>query len=61
MPAVNDYPTWLAIRDRVKEWIRQYESPVGLANHYHTPDVSPTWSSAMEKVNVIGAHMFFQD
>ena len=32
---------------------------VGLATHYHTVQVSPTWSRRMHKLAQIGAHIFY--
>ena len=34
--------------------------PVGLATHYHTDWVHPTWSSSLEKLTRVGTHLFFR-
>jgi Cell Wall Hydrolase len=34
--------------------------PVGLATHYHTDWVHPTWSSSLEKLARVGTHLFFR-
>lgn len=39
---------------------RVYE-PVGLATHYHTLAVRPDWSSSLQAVAVIGAHIFYRN
>ena len=33
---------------------------VGLATHYHTASVYPWWSSRLEKIARVGAHLFFR-
>lgn len=33
---------------------------VGNANHYHTTSVSPSWSSGVQAVAVVGKHKFFK-
>ena len=33
---------------------------VGLATHYHTPDVFPVWSSQLLKLSAAGGHLFFR-
>ena len=35
-------------------------APVGLATHYHTLQVHPTWSDSLVAVSTIGAHRFFR-
>ncbi|BAV65963.1 cell wall hydrolase [Sphingobium cloacae] len=35
--------------------------PVGLATHYHTLAVRPLWSSTLQPVAVIGAHIFYRN
>ncbi len=35
-------------------------APVGLATHYHTLAVRPDWSSRLDPVAVVGAHIFYQ-
>jgi len=35
--------------------------PVGLATHYHTLAVRPPWSSTLQAVAVIGAHIFYRN
>ncbi|WP_420145241.1 cell wall hydrolase [Sphingobium sp.] len=35
-------------------------APVGLATHYHTLAVRPDWSSSLQAVAVIGAHIFYR-
>ena len=35
-------------------------APVGLATHYHTLQVHPTWSNSLVAVSTIGAHRFFR-
>ncbi len=34
--------------------------PVGLATHYHTLAVRPSWSATLQPVAVIGAHIFYR-
>lgn len=36
-------------------------TPVGLATHYHTLAVRPEWSSSLQAVAVIGAHIFYRN
>ncbi|WP_445190634.1 cell wall hydrolase [Sphingobium sp. HWE2-09] len=36
-------------------------TPVGLATHYHTLAVRPDWSSSLQAVAVIGAHIFYRN
>ena len=36
------------------------ERSVGLATHYHTIAVHPAWDAEMNRVNTIGAHVFFR-
>jgi hypothetical protein len=36
-------------------------APVGLATHYHTLAVRPDWSSSLQAVAVIGAHIFYRN
>ncbi|MBA4090898.1 MAG: cell wall hydrolase [Sphingobium sp.] len=36
-------------------------APVGLATHYHTLAVRPLWSSSLQAVAVIGAHIFYRN
>ncbi|MCP1468574.1 hypothetical protein J3E64_000241 [Sphingobium sp. OAS761] len=36
-------------------------APVGLATHYHTLAVRPAWSSSLNPVAVIGAHIFYRN
>jgi hypothetical protein len=36
------------------------DADVGQATHYHADYVSPWWSSALQKVNQIGAHIFYR-
>jgi Cell Wall Hydrolase len=35
-------------------------APVGYATHYHANYVSPYWSSSLDKVQVVGAHIFYR-
>lgn len=35
-------------------------APVGMATHYHTLAVSPFWSSSLQPVAVVGAHIFYR-
>ncbi|MFC3442333.1 cell wall hydrolase [Sphingobium rhizovicinum] len=39
----------------------QVYAPVGLATHYHTLAVRPDWSSSLQAVAVIGAHIFYRN
>lgn len=39
----------------------QVYAPVGLATHYHTLAVRPEWSSSLQAVAVIGAHIFYRN
>ncbi|MFZ2998074.1 cell wall hydrolase [Sphingobium sp.] len=39
----------------------QVYGPVGLATHYHTLAVRPEWSSSLQPVAVIGAHIFYRN
>lgn len=36
------------------------DAAVGQATHYHADYVSPWWSSALQRVNQIGAHIFYR-
>ena len=33
--------------------------PVGLATHYHTIAVNPYWAPSLQRIGVIGAHIFY--
>ena len=35
-------------------------APVGLATHYHTTAVLPVWAPRLDKVAVLGAHIFYR-
>lgn len=35
------------------------EAPVGLATHYHATYVVPYWASSLDKVTLIGRHIFY--
>ena len=35
-------------------------APVGLATHYHTWNVVPSWAHRLEKSAVVGAHIFYR-
>jgi hypothetical protein len=35
-------------------------APVGMATHYHTLAVNPFWSSSLQAVAVVGAHIFYR-
>jgi hypothetical protein len=35
-------------------------APVGLATHYHTVQIHPYWADSLQRVGVIGAHMFYR-
>jgi spore germination cell wall hydrolase CwlJ-like protein len=35
-------------------------APVGMATYYHTLAVRPTWSSSLDPVAVVGAHIFYR-
>ncbi|NWK94227.1 cell wall hydrolase [Sphingobium lactosutens] len=39
----------------------QVYAPVGLATHYHTLAVRPEWSSTLQPVAVVGAHIFYRN
>ncbi len=34
--------------------------PVGMSTHYHTLAVNPFWSSSLQQVAVVGAHIFYR-
>jgi spore germination cell wall hydrolase CwlJ-like protein len=38
----------------------EVDASVGQATHYHADYVSPWWSSALQRVNQIGAHIFYR-
>jgi spore germination cell wall hydrolase CwlJ-like protein len=41
-------------------WAGFVFAPVGLATHYHTLQVHPSWSNSLIPVTVIGAHQFYR-
>lgn len=61
----------LARRPSQSGWIRarivaelalagRIEPSVGMATHYHANYVLPYWASSLDKVNTIGAHIFYK-
>ncbi|MEC3910491.1 cell wall hydrolase [Sphingobium sp. CR2-8] len=53
---------WVRARHVAEEALagRVY-APVGLATHYHTLAVRPDWSSSLQAVAVVGAHIFYRN
>ena len=41
--------------------VRQLESPIYLATHYHATHVRPTWAKRMQRVGKIGNHIFYKE
>ena len=61
----------LARKPSISAWLRarriaasalagEVYAPVGMATHYHTYQVLPTWASSLVKSAVIGAHIFYR-
>lgn len=52
---------WARAMDVARAALSGYvERSVGLATHYHTIAVHPAWDAEMNRINVIGAHIFFR-
>ena len=53
---------WMRARRVAQEALagRVY-APVGLATHYHTLAVHPSWADSLRPVAVIGAHIFYRN
>ena len=53
---------WLRARRVAQEALAgQVYAPVGLATHYHTLAVHPSWADSLRPVAVIGAHIFYRN
>jgi spore germination cell wall hydrolase CwlJ-like protein len=62
IPPIKDQVAWaLALTVAVKTLVEGPLPDLEGADHYHTEDVSPSWPAAMEKVDQIGAHIFYRD
>lgn len=35
-------------------------APVGTATHYHTTEILPYWASSLDRIGVVGAHVFYR-
>lgn len=54
--------TWVRARRVAEEALAgKVYAPVGLATHYHTLAVRPDWSSRLQAVAVVGAHIFYRN
>ncbi|GAB5347332.1 cell wall hydrolase [Alteriqipengyuania sp. 357] len=52
---------WRAARQRAEEALGgRVESAVGIATHYHANYVYPWWSDQLDKIAVVGPHLFFR-
>ena len=52
---------WARFRGLAQAMLKGLVYPkVGLATHYHTDWVLPTWSARLDKVRVEGTHLFFR-
>ena len=52
---------WRAARQRAEEALGGRTDPaVGIATHYHANYVYPWWSNQLDKVAVVGPHLFFR-
>lgn len=40
---------------------RRIENPVGVADHYHSVNISPKWTKNMEFVVQLGQHIFYKN
>lgn len=62
--ALNKRPTDVAWQHTIKlasEMLAgKVYRPVGLATHYHTNWVLPYWSGSLDKVAMVGSHLFFK-
>ena len=53
--------TWLRARRIAEEALAgKVYAPVGLATHYHTQQVLPSWAWRLAKATVIGNHIFYR-
>jgi hypothetical protein len=51
---------WLRARRYAQQALSGHiESEVGVATHYHTQQVVPIWRLSLDKVAVLGAHIFY--
>lgn len=52
---------WMLARQLAKDALDgAVDAAVGQATHYHADYVTPWWSSALQQVNRIGAHIFYR-
>ncbi|MBB3032638.1 cell wall hydrolase [Alteriqipengyuania lutimaris] len=52
---------WRAARQRAEEALGgRVEKAVGIATHYHANYVYPWWSDELDKIAVVGPHLFFR-
>ena len=52
---------WKAARQRAEEALGgRVDTTVGLATHYHANYVFPWWSPQLDKIAVVGPHMFYR-
>ena len=60
--AVNEAGSW-AVAVRIARQVLEggiYNPDVGNATHYHADYVRPYWSKALERLDVIGRHIFYR-
>ncbi|WHO38080.1 cell wall hydrolase [Sphingobium sp. AP49] len=61
MARVPNATAWMRARGVAQRALAgQVYAPVGLATHYHTLAVRPTWADKLQPVAVIGAHIFYR-
>ncbi|MFK4871861.1 cell wall hydrolase [Novosphingobium sp. ZW T3_23] len=57
-PSAQD---WRRARETAMEMLLgRVETGVGLATHYHTDWVTPSWDRAMDKLAMVNSHLFFR-
>ncbi|HUD90215.1 cell wall hydrolase [Sphingobium sp.] len=62
MARMPNAAAWARARRIAQEALAgQVYVPVGLATHYHTLAVRPEWSSTLQPVAVVGAHIFYRN
>lgn len=53
--------SWRTARERAEEALGGYvHAAVGSATHYHADYVYPYWSASLDKVAIVGPHLFFR-
>ena len=62
IPPIEENVAWaLALTVAVKALVEGPSPDLRGADHYHADSVSPTWPEAMERIEQIGAHIFYRD